>query len=86
MKRLTPATKFWIGVGVYALAADTILWRSKNHTMSQQWGAWIQTRKGRTACAAAWGLLTAHLFWSVPLPLQGTAKKVATYKMKKEEN
>lgn len=74
--KLTPATKFWIGLVGYVLLADTILWRTENHTMSVQWGQWLQTRKGQAACGAAWGIMTAHLFWSMPLPFQSKARKV----------
>lgn len=73
---LSPAAKFWIGIAVYVIAADTILWRRDHKTMSIQWGDWLQTRRGQIACSATWGVLTAHLFWKMPLPFQTSAKRV----------
>jgi hypothetical protein len=76
MKRLSPAARFWIGLGAYVLFADGFLWRRQHNTMSVQWGTWLQTPKGRYACIAAWAGLTAHLFLGMPLPGQKTLKSV----------
>lgn len=82
--KLTSATKFWIGLVGYVLLADGILWRRGHHTMSVQFGKWVQTRRGKLTCGAIWGGLTAHLFWSMPLPGQTTLKKVATFNGKRK--
>lgn len=74
MVKLPPATKFWGGLALYILGADTFLWRKKHDSMSIQWGNWLQTPRGRTTCVAVWGTLTGHLFLGIPLPGQKTLK------------
>lgn len=78
--RLTPGEVAWIGLGVYVLAADAILMTKKHHTMSVCFGTWLQTPRGRLACAAGAGALVAHLFWSIPLPFQTSFRQLVTYK------
>ena len=78
--KLTPAEKFWIGLGVYVLVADGFLMKKGHHTMSVCFGTWLQTPRGRLACAAGAGALIAHLFWSVPLPGQTKFRQLVTYK------
>ena len=74
--KLSPATKFWLGLVGYIVVADASLWRRQHDTMSVQWGTWLQSPKGRAACIAVWGGLTAHLFLGMPLPGQKTLKSV----------
>lgn len=79
-RKLTPAEKFWIGLGAYVLIADGILMKKDCATLSVCFGTWLQTPKGRLCCAAGAGALAAHLFWSVPLPGQTTFRQLVTYK------
>lgn len=78
--KLTPAEKFWAGLGVYVLVADGILMKRNHETMSVCFGRWLQTPRGRLACAGGAGALAAHLFWSVPLPGQTRFRQLVTYK------
>jgi hypothetical protein len=71
----TPAEKFWIGGVIYVLVADVYLWRCRKDTMSIQFDHWLQTPRGRRACAVAWGGLSAHLFMGMPLPFQAPLRK-----------
>lgn len=76
MKRsMSPAEKFWIGLGAYVLAADVYLWRHDHDTMSIQFGSWLKTRNGRAACITASGGMIVHLFYGMPLPMQRQAKR-----------
>lgn len=86
MSRLTPGEKFWIGLGVYVLAADMILWRKGHHSMSQEFGKWIQTKNGRRVCIALTAGMVSHLFWEVPIPGQTKLKQIATYTRKGKVN
>lgn len=79
-RKLTPAEKFWVGFGVYVLAADGFLMNKGHDTMSVCFGTWLQTPRGRLFCAAGAGALAAHLFWSVPLPGQTKFRQLVTYK------
>lgn len=72
---MSPAEKFWIGVGAYILAADVYLWRHDHDTMSIQFGNWLKSRNGRAACSAATTAMVIHLFYGMPLPLQSQARK-----------
>lgn len=74
-RKLTYGEKAWAGLTLYVLAADAVAWRRDKDTMSVAFGCWVQTPHGRAACAAVWGLLTAHLWWSVPLPGQTVLKR-----------
>lgn len=74
-RKLTPAEKCWLGLGVYVLAADIFLWRTENDTMSIQFSRWLQSPQGRSLCYLATGGMVMHLFWGLPLPLQTQAKK-----------
>jgi hypothetical protein len=73
---LTPAEKFWIGLGTYVLAADTILWRRDCDTMSVCFGNWLKTPKGKAACAVGTAGVVIHLFFGMPLPLQRQLKRI----------
>lgn len=73
--KLTPADKFWLGLGLYALAADVFLWRHDEVTMSCRFGEWLKSRNGKLACATATVALISHLYIGMPLPLQTQAKK-----------
>lgn len=75
MKRLTPAERAWLGLGVYILAADVFLWRTQCDTLSIQFGRWTQSRQGRSICILATAGMVAHLFWGLPLPLQTQARR-----------
>lgn len=44
--------------------------------MSIQFGRWLQSEHGRKIAITGWGILTAHLFYSVPLPGQTVLKRV----------
>lgn len=50
--------------------------------MSQEFGGWLQTNKGRSACLGATAFLVGHLFLELPIPGQTNLKKVATYRRK----
>ncbi len=79
---LTPATKFWIGIGGYILTADMILWRRGNNSMSQEFGRWLQTPRGRATCLGGAAFLVGHLFLEMPIPGQTNLKRLATYQFK----
>lgn len=72
----------WIGLTVYVLAVDSIAWRRNNETMSVAFGKGLQHPKARWATMAAWGVVTAHLFWRLPLPLQNQIKSAVLHGMK----
>lgn len=72
--RLTVGEWGWLGLVTFIVAVDTHAWRCKDETMSVAFGRWIQTPRGRAVCVGTWGLMTAHLFWSVPLPYQTKMK------------
>ena len=75
--RLSPGEKFWIGLGGYVLAADMILWRKGQKSMSQEFGKWLQTDNGRKLCIAVTIGMIAHLFWELPIPGQTQLKRIA---------
>ena len=75
MSKLTPAEKFWVGLGLYILSADTYLWRKDCDTMSVCFGDWLKTKQGRAICAAATVGMVTHLWVGVPLPLQAQMKR-----------
>lgn len=66
----------WIGLVGYVLLVDGAAWRRKHQTMSMSFGRVIQSKRGRRLCLAGWALLTAHLWWSVPLPGQQILKRI----------
>lgn len=76
---LSPGAKFWIGAGAYALFADMILWRRGHMSMSQEFGGWLQTPRGRAFCGAGAAFMVGHLFLELPFPGQTKLKKMATY-------
>lgn len=81
---LSPGEKFWVGLGVYILTADMVLWRKGHSTMSQEFGGWLQSRKGRYACMGATAFLVGHLFLELPIPGQTNLKNIATYQRKRK--
>lgn len=80
-RKITYGEKAWAGLASYVVLADVLAWRKDKDTMSVAFGNWVQTPHGRAACAAVWGLLTAHLWWSCPLPGQ-TALRNKVVKVK----
>lgn len=76
MKKLSPAERAWLGLGLYVLVADVVLWRTENDTMSIQFNRWLVSKQGRAVCILVTAGMVAHLFWGLPLPLQTQAKKI----------
>lgn len=74
-RKVTYGEKAWAGLAAYVLVADCLAWHKDKDTMSVAFGAWLQTPHGKACCAAVWGLLTAHLWWSCPLPGQALLKR-----------
>ncbi len=77
---LSPGERFWIGAGIYVLFADMILWRKGHNSMSQEFGRWLQSPRGRYCCGAATAFMIGHLFLELPIPGQTKLKNIATYK------
>lgn len=73
--KMSPAEKFWIGLGAYILSADVYLWRTECDTLSVCFGGWLKSRNGRALCTAATTAMIIHLFYGMPLPLQRQAKR-----------
>lgn len=71
----------WLGLLAYIVIVDSIAWRNQmkgedDETMSLSWGRWLQLPRSRAVTGCVWGLLTAHLFLSLPIPGQKTLKNV----------
>lgn len=80
-RRLKTGERGWLGLLAYVIIIDSIAWRNQmkgedDETMSLSWGRWLQFPRSRAATGAAWALLTAHLFLSLPIPGQKTLKSV----------
>lgn len=74
----------WLGLVVYVVAVDSLAWRQQckgkecGETMSVAFGKSLQHPYARIGTLAAWGVVTAHLFWSLPLPGAKSLKKFVT--------
>lgn len=80
-RRPTTGEFGWIGIVLYVVGVDSIAWRNqvkgkKDETMSVAFGRSLQHPLARIGTLFAWGLVTAHLFWSIPLPGGKTLKKL----------
>lgn len=81
-RKLTTGEKGWLGLIAYVVTIDSIAWanqatnRRKDETMSVSWGRWLQHPKARYATGIAWGIMSLHLFLSLPLPGEKTLKHV----------
>lgn len=78
MRKITVGEWGWAGLFLYVVAVDTQAWRHKNESMSCAFGRHLQSTKGRLWCAAIWGGLTLHLFYSLPIPGQTKLKTLVT--------
>jgi len=82
-RRLTTGELGWIGLVIYVLFVDGTAWRNQtrgqyDETMSVSFGKSLKHPKHRIATIGAWVVVTAHLFWSLPLPGQRLVKKLFT--------
>ena len=75
IRKVSPAEAAWLGLGMYILSADVLLWRIQKDTMSVQFSRWLQSRPGKNVCFLATAGLVAHLWWGVPLPFQASARR-----------
>lgn len=78
----------WFGLVAYVAIVDSVAWRNqlqgkKDETMSLAFGRWLQNPWSRGATGLAWAVVTAHLFWSTPLPGGQTLKKIVTEQYRK---
>ena len=85
-RKLSTGELGWVGISLFVVAVDTIAWIRQDETMSVSFGRWVQNPKGRAATGIAWATVSAHLFWSTPLPgakvlksaVIGTTEKIRT--------
>lgn len=80
-RRLTTGELGWVGLVGYVVLVDSVAWRNqtknrKDETMSVAFGRSLQNPVARIGTLLAWGMVTAHLFWSVPLPGGKTLKRL----------
>lgn len=74
-RKLTIGEKGWAGLATYVLLVDSIAWLNNEETMSCSFGRWLQKPRSRLVTGASWGIVTFHLFWSLPLPGQAFLKR-----------
>lgn len=82
-RRPTTGELGWVGIVLYVVSVDSIAWKNeskgkKDETMSVAFGRSLQHPAARIGTLLAWLLVTAHLFWSVPLPGGKTLKRLVT--------
>lgn len=88
-RRLTTGEIGWVGLIGYIVLIDSIAWanqatnRRKDETMSVAWGRWLQHPGSRVATGAAWGVISLHLFLSMPLPGEKCLKHVVQKAVKR---
>lgn len=80
-RRPTTGELGWVGLVGYVVLIDAIAWKNqtknkKDETMSVAFGRSLQHPVARIGTLLAWGMVTAHLFWSVPLPGGKTLKRL----------
>lgn len=66
----------WLGLAGYIVMVDCLAWRRNSETMSVAFGKALKHPGHRAATILAWGIVTCHLFCSIPLPGGRSLKKL----------
>ena len=81
-----PADYIIAGIIMIPVLFDFVAWRKGWKTVSVRWGNFQDDPKTKLLMIGGWAVLSLHLFWKMPLPLQTKLKYYLTKDLQREGN